>query len=82
MSDSGQPGAVRSRESRGLRLPGSRKVANPEARMPLMEHIRELRNRVLKALLAMTVGSVAGWFLYPFVWHFIKTPATARINIS
>lgn len=71
---------ARPAESRGLRLPGSRKVANPEARMPLMEHIRELRNRVLKTLLAMTVGSVAGWFLYPFVWHFIKTPY-CRINI-
>jgi sec-independent protein translocase protein TatC len=42
--------------------------------MPLMDHIRELRNRVIKALLAATIGAVIGWFIYPFVWHFIKAP--------
>lgn len=47
---------------------------NPEARMPLMEHIRELRNRVLKVTLAVVVGSVVGWYLYPHVWHFIEAP--------
>ncbi|HVB43522.1 MAG TPA: twin-arginine translocase subunit TatC [Streptosporangiaceae bacterium] len=39
-----------------------------------MEHIRELRNRVLKAVLAMAVGAVVGWFVYPYVWHFIEGP--------
>jgi sec-independent protein translocase protein TatC len=71
---------ARPAESRGRRLPRSRKVINPEARMPLMEHIRELRNRVLKAVLAITVGAVIGWFVYPYVWHFIKAPY-CRINI-
>jgi len=48
--------------------------SNPEARMPLMEHIRELRNRVVKMTVAITVGSVAGWYLFPRVWTFIKRP--------
>jgi sec-independent protein translocase protein TatC len=48
--------------------------ANPEARMPLLEHLRELRNRVIKAVIALTVGSIAGWSLYPWVWNFIKAP--------
>jgi sec-independent protein translocase protein TatC len=47
---------------------------NPEARMPLMEHIRELRNRVVKIALAMAVGSIIGWLVYPPVWHFIQAP--------
>jgi sec-independent protein translocase protein TatC len=47
---------------------------NPEARMPLMEHIRELRNRVIKVAIALVVGSVVGWYLYPHVWHFIAQP--------
>lgn len=35
--------------------------------MPLREHLRELRNRLLKAGLGVLVGGVAGWFLYaPF----------------
>jgi sec-independent protein translocase protein TatC len=42
--------------------------------MPLMEHIHELRNRVLKALLAMTLGSIAGWYLYRYIWPFIERP--------
>ena len=57
-----------------LRLPRAARVTNPEARMPLMEHIRELRNRVVKVLLAVTAGAVVGWFIYPHIWHFIEAP--------
>ncbi len=57
-----------------LRVPRMRRAVNPEAQMPLMEHIRELRNRVLKALLAAAIGAVIGWFLFPHVWHFIQGP--------
>jgi sec-independent protein translocase protein TatC len=58
-----------SREGLGL----SRR-ANPEAKMPLLEHLRELRSRVIKSALALTVGSVIGWAAYPWVWNFIKAP--------
>jgi sec-independent protein translocase protein TatC len=47
---------------------------NPEARMPLMEHIRELRNRVIKIAVAVTIGSIVGWIVYSHVWHFIAAP--------
>jgi len=53
---------------------GLTRRANPEARMPLLEHIRELRNRVIKIAVAITAGSIAGWFVYPWVWNFIKAP--------
>jgi sec-independent protein translocase protein TatC len=53
---------------------GLTRRANPEARMPLMDHLRELRNRVIKAALALTVGSVIGWVVYAWVWNFIKAP--------
>ena len=59
---------------RKLRVPRGRRVINPEARMPLVEHIRELRNRVLKALAFATGGAIAGWFIEPAVWHFITRP--------
>jgi sec-independent protein translocase protein TatC len=42
--------------------------------MPLMEHIRELRNRIVKISLALVVGMIIGWFVYPHVWHFIEAP--------
>src|SRR2546429_8725792 len=56
----------------GMRLPGNRH--NPDGSMPLMEHLRELRNRVFKVLLFVTAGAIIGWYLYPHVWHFIETP--------
>jgi sec-independent protein translocase protein TatC len=59
---------------RRLRVPRSRRSMNPEARMSLIEHIRELRSRVLKSLLAMLVGAVIAWIFYPHIWHFIKAP--------
>ena len=48
--------------------------SNPDARMPLIEHLRELRSRVIKAALALTAGSIVGWFVYPRVWNFIRAP--------
>ena len=53
---------------------GFSRRTNPDARMPLMEHIRELRNRVVKIAAVVTIGSVVGWFVYNPVWAFIKTP--------
>ncbi len=53
---------------------GLTRRANPEARMPLLEHLRELRNRVVKTAIALTAGSVIGWFVYPQVWSFIRAP--------
>lgn len=42
--------------------------------MPLIEHIRELRNRIIKIALAVTVGTIIGWVIYPHVWHFVQAP--------
>jgi sec-independent protein translocase protein TatC len=43
--------------------------------MPLVEHIRELRNRVLKVAFLVVAGSVVGWFfLYHPVWKVIEAP--------
>src|SRR5215469_17846074 len=53
---------------------GLARRANPEAKMPLLEHLRELRNRVIKIAVALTAGSVAGWWLWRWVWPFISAP--------
>jgi sec-independent protein translocase protein TatC len=63
----------------GVRLPGLRH--NPEGSMPLMEHIRELRNRVFKMVLFITAGAIAGWYLYPHIWQFIEAPY-CRLNLT
>src|SRR5260370_26783287 len=52
----------------GLLRPRARRAANPEARMPLIEHIRELRSRVIKAMLAVAAGSIGGGVIFPPPW--------------
>ncbi len=67
-------GAANGANPRKLRVPRGRRVVNPEARMPLVEHIRELRNRVLKALAFVTAGAIAGWFIEEPAFKFITGP--------
>jgi len=59
---------------RGARLPRPGKARDPEGRMPLFDHLRELRNRLIKAVLAVIAGMVVGWFLYPQAFTFITHP--------
>ena len=42
--------------------------------MPLREHLRELRSRLLKAGLAVLLGGVLGWFLYDPLIQQLKEP--------
>ncbi|MFA1547171.1 twin-arginine translocase subunit TatC [Actinomadura chokoriensis] len=39
-----------------------------------MDHLRELRNRLIKAILAFLVGAIVGWLLFDPVWDFLKQP--------
>jgi len=39
-------------------------AATSGGRMPLLDHFRELRSRVVKSALAITLGSIIGWFFY------------------
>jgi sec-independent protein translocase protein TatC len=47
---------------------------NPEGRMALREHLRELRNRLFKACIGLVLGAVAGWFLYDPVLEALSEP--------
>jgi sec-independent protein translocase protein TatC len=60
----------------GAHLAAAQRRANPEGRMPLMEHIRELRNRLLKAVAAILVGTLVGFIpqLYDRIWAFVYHP--------
>jgi sec-independent protein translocase protein TatC len=42
--------------------------------MPLREHIRELRTRVLWSALGIVVGAVGGWFVYPWLVDVLQAP--------
>jgi sec-independent protein translocase protein TatC len=54
--------------------------ANPEAAMPLAEHLRELRSRLFKSLLAISVGVVVGWVFYDEIFAVIRAPFDAVVE--
>lgn len=47
---------------------------SPDGRMPLIDHLRELRNRVVKIALAVLVGAIVGWIFYDRIWNFMQEP--------
>ncbi len=48
--------------------------ATDEGRMTLWEHIAELRSRLIKAIVAVMLGAVVGWFLYPYIFTILTNP--------
>ena len=62
----------------GARIVGERflhsQQQNPEGRMPLMEHLRELRNRIVTMALALAAGMIVGFVFFNPVWHLIERP--------
>ena len=70
---------------RGARVLGARvraaEAANPDGRMPLMEHLRELRNRLVKVCLALLVGTGIGLIrpVWSRVWGFVEHPFCAAV---
>lgn len=60
--------------ARPLRL---RRRSNPEGRMPVMDHLRELRRRIVWIVLIVAAGAVAGYYLYGPILEFLKHPYCA-----
>ncbi len=53
------PDAIQGARIVGERYVRSQRRQNPEGRMPLMDHLRELRNRVVKMALGLAAGMCA-----------------------
>ncbi|TDD65191.1 twin-arginine translocase subunit TatC [Jiangella aurantiaca] len=58
----------------GRRGKGSKPERDPEGRMTLTEHLRELRNRVLKAALAVVAFGVLGFVFRDQIFNFLVDP--------
>ncbi len=58
----------------GTRFAALQRQSNPEGRMPLMDHIRELRNRVVKVAAALLVGMAVGLIFFDRIWAFVEHP--------
>lgn len=52
----------------------STRVKDPEGRMALGEHFRELRNRLLISSLAIAALAVVGWYWYDEIFAFFNAP--------
>lgn len=48
--------------------------ADLDSRMSLMEHLVELRTRIIRSAIAVAVGAIAGWLLYPVVFDALMGP--------
>ncbi len=71
------PGAIAGARIVGERFAHTRRQQNPEGRMPLLDHLRELRNRVVKMALALGAGMTAGFVFFNQAWHGIERPLCA-----
>ena len=68
------PGAIQGARIVGEKFVHAQRQQNPEGRMPLMDHIRELRNRVVKMALALGAGMILGFVFFNPVWRVIERP--------
>jgi sec-independent protein translocase protein TatC len=67
----------------GARVAGSRVLrasrAGQDGRMPVMGHLRELRNRIVKAALAIVLGTVLGLVFFGPVWAVVTHPFCSAV---
>ncbi|MEU9556701.1 twin-arginine translocase subunit TatC [Streptomyces fumanus] len=60
--------------------PARNKERDPEGRMPLAEHLRELRNRLAKALLAIVAVTIVAAFFYTDIINMITRPILESVG--
>ncbi len=55
-------------------MPSLLRKRNPEGRMSLADHLRELRNRITISAIAIIAGGVLGWIYYPRIIETLIQP--------
>ena len=76
-----KPSAIRGARVVGERYLRSKRRSAPDGRMPLMDHLRELRNRLVKALLVIIAGMAVALVYSNQTWNFVVHPfCSAVIN--
>src|SRR6266567_449497 len=75
-----KPSAIRGARIVGERFLRSKQPANPEGRMSLIDHLRELRNRVVKIAVAVLIGAGVSWAFYQPIWDFIRRPYCQAVH--
>src|SRR5918992_1900047 len=68
-----------------LRLPSRPRGPRDEARMTLIEHLGELRSRIIKVGVAFLAVAVVAWFFRPEIFDFLLAPAPSlkgELNVT
>lgn len=60
----------------------SKREVDPEGRMPLVDHLRELRNRLAKALLGIVVVAIVAAFFYMDIIDFLTEPILKSVGCA
>ena len=60
-----------------VHFPRHSRRTNPEGRMAVMDHLRELRRRIIISFVIVAIGAVIGWLIYNQVLGALKKPYCA-----
>ncbi|WP_055553422.1 twin-arginine translocase subunit TatC [Streptomyces sp. NBRC 110028] len=63
-----------------LKSARNKKEKDPEGRMPLADHLRELRNRLMKSVLAICVITIVAMFFYKDIVDFLMKPVLDSVG--
>lgn len=53
-----------------------------EKQLELVEHLTELRARIIRSLLYVAIGTTAGWLFYDFFFNFLSAPVIPYLKKS
>lgn len=51
------------------------RLETPAGKMPIMSHLREMRDRLVKSVIAIVIGTVVGFIFGPQIIEILKAPA-------
>jgi sec-independent protein translocase protein TatC len=63
-----------------LRLPSRPRGPRDEARMTLIEHLDELRSRIIKVGVAFVTATIVAWFFRKQIYELLLEPAVGRLH--
>jgi sec-independent protein translocase protein TatC len=74
-----KPSAVSGARIVGARYLRFKRRANPDGRMPLLDHLRELRNRLVKVVLVIIAGMIVALVFSDQTWNFVVHPFCSAV---
>jgi sec-independent protein translocase protein TatC len=69
-----KPSALEGARIVGERYVRAKRRENPDGRMPLLEHLAELRSRLIKASIALILGMIIALVYSNQTWHLVTRP--------